>query len=156
MGRVLEADQSFVWVHKRPRCLLLSVRNSFACHLHFVSVHISCFRLHNICQEDTEFKRILQASRQDAAFDAALLDSLQEHDPADLTWRRTNEAVQPSGLLFNPRNDLLLFLRGDMVAGFRNDLVGGKRKHFTTNMETRGVKRPKHSADAARARRYGE
>ncbi len=109
-----------------------------------------------MCQEDTEFRRILDATRQDAAFDAALLDTLQEHDPADLTWRRTNEAVQPSGMLFNPRTDPLMFIRGDVTAGFRSDLVGGKRKTFTASMETRDVKRPKHSADAARARRYGE
>ncbi len=109
-----------------------------------------------MCQEDTEFRRILDATRQDAAFDAALLDTIQEHDPADLTWRLTNETVQPSGMVFNPRTDPLMFIRGDMVAGFRSDLVGGKRRNFTVNMEARGVKRPKHSADAARARRYGE
>lgn len=113
-------------------------------------------RLHNWCQEDTEFKRILAAQRPDEAFDAALFDSLQEHDPADLTWTRVNNSQQPSHILFNPRTDGLLFMRGDMRAGFRSDLVGGKRKEFTRGMETRGVKRPKHSADAARARRYGE
>ncbi len=113
-------------------------------------------RLHNWCQEDTEFKRILAAQRPDQAFDAALFDSLQEHDPADLTWTRVNNSQQPSQIIFNPRTDGLMFMRGDMRAGFRSDLVGGKRKEFTRGMETREVKRPKHSADAARARRYGE
>ncbi len=98
----------------------------------------------------------MEAQRPDAAFDAALFDSLQEHDPADLTWTRVNNSQQPSQTLFNPRTDGLLFMRGDMRAGFRSDLVSGKRKVFTTKMETEGVKRPKHSADRARARRYGE
>ena len=118
----------------------------------------SSHRLHNICQEDVEFRRILQATRPDAAFDAALLESLQEHDPVDLTWRRYNEAEQPYATVFNPRTDALHFVRGNMVAGFRNDLVQGKRKVFTLDMEARDVKRPKHSVEAAtaRARRVGE
>ena len=113
-----------------------------------------CCRLHNWCQEDTEFKRILLAQRPDAAFDAALFESLQEHDPADLVWTRVG-AQQPDQAIFNPRSDALLFIRGDMTAGWRTDLQH-KRKQITEKMEERGVKRPKHSVAAARARRYGE
>ena len=112
------------------------------------------FRLHNWCQEDTEFRRIIAATREDAAFDTALLEAIQMHHPDDLTWHRTNEIEQPSAAIFNPRTDALLFIRGELRPGFRNDLVGGKRTTFTNDMKERGIKRPKHSADAARARRY--
>jgi hypothetical protein len=112
-----------------------------------------CCRLHNWCQEDSAYKQIMAAGRPDAAFDNALLESLQEHDQADIVWRRVNARQQPENVIFNPRSDRLLFIRGDMVAGFRSDRVAGKRPAFTENMEERGVKRPKHSAEAARARR---
>jgi N-acetylneuraminic acid mutarotase len=112
--------------------------------------------LHNWCQEDAEFRRILAATRGDAAFDAALLDTIQMHHPDDLIWRRINEQEQPSVAIFNPRTDRLLFIRGEVRPGFRNDLVGGKRAVFTKDMKERGIKRPKHSVDAARARRYAE
>ena len=111
-------------------------------------------RLHNWCQEDVEFRRILNATRPDAAFDAALLDTIQMHDPADLVWKRTNEREQPSNVLYNPRTDAHLFIRGDVCPGYRSDIVGGKRPIFTESMKERGIKRPKHSADAARARRF--
>ena len=152
LGCLLASNQRRVWLHQGPGCLLLSVR---------ALVFLLCsgghmrHRLHNWCQEDSEVKKIMAAQRPDAAFDAALFDSLQEHDPADLIWTRVNNS-QPQQIIFNPSTDGLLFMRGDMRAGFRSDLVGGKRKEFTQGMETRSVKRPKHSADAARARRYGE
>jgi hypothetical protein len=78
------------------------------------------------------------------------------HHPDDLTWRRIDENRQPSATLFNPRLglDALLFIRGEKRAGFRSDRVPGKRPVFTQDMKERDIKRPKHSADAARARRY--
>lgn len=111
-----------------------------------------CCRLHNWCQEDAEYKRILAASRHDAAFDAALFESLQEHDPEDIVWNRVNASLQPAEVLFNPRSDGMVFVRGDMVPGFRSDLVQGKRAAFTESMQVRGIKRPRHSAEAARKR----
>lgn len=111
-----------------------------------------CCRLHNWCQEDAEYKRILAASRHDAAFDAALFESLQEHDPEDIVWNRVNASLQPAEVLFNPRSDGMVFIRGDMVPGFRSDLVQGKRAAFTESMQVRDIKRPRHSAEAARKR----
>lgn len=95
----------------------------------------------------------MNAARHDDAFDAALLETLQQHDPADLIWTRVSEAQQPSNTIFNPRTDALVFVRGNMTAGYRGDMVGGKRKTFTENMEERSIKRPQHSREAARARR---
>jgi hypothetical protein len=111
--------------------------------------------LHNWCQEDSEFRRILAATREDAAFDTALLESIQRHHPDDLVWRRFNEGMQPSVALFNPRTDALLFISGELRPGYRNDRQI-KRNSFTAEMKERGTKRPEYSADAARARRYGE
>ncbi len=95
----------------------------------------------------------MNAAGPDAAFDAAMLETLQMHDPEDLVWKRSNERDQPSNVLYNPRTDAHLFIRGDVCPGYRSDMVGGKRTIFTEDMKRRGIKRPKHSADAARARR---
>jgi hypothetical protein len=96
----------------------------------------------------------------DAGFDAAILEILQEHDPEDFVWRRIDEARQPSDVIYDVRADNLMFLRGELRQGFRSELArnSAKRSNFTKNMEDRGVKRPKHSTDAAekRAHRYGE
>jgi hypothetical protein len=138
---------------------LLPVAVGMCCHLSVSwrrCCNIVCYRLHNWCQEDTEFRRILAATREDVDFDAALLETIQMHHPDDLTWRRINERQQPSVALFNPRTDSLLFIRGELRPGFRNDRVGGKRAAFTEDMKNKGIKRPKHSEDAARARRYAE
>jgi hypothetical protein len=61
-----------------------------------------CSRLHNWCQEEQECKAIYLASRPDAVFDAALLETIQEHYEEDLHWRRTNEGQQSSRLLHRP------------------------------------------------------
>ncbi len=137
---------------------MLPVAVGMCCHLSVPSrcYNIVYYRLHNWCQEDTEFRRILTATREDAAFDAALLETIQMHHPDDLTWRLRNEHRQPSNVIFNPRTDALLFVRGDIRPGFRNDRVGGKRTIFTNDMKERSIKRPKHSADAARVRRCAE
>ncbi len=97
----------------------------------------------------------MKATHHDAAFDAALLETLQEHDPADLIWTRNSDTQQPFNTIFNPRLDPLLFIRGNITAGYRGDVVGGKRKLFTESMEERGIKRPQHSREAARVRRMG-
>lgn len=99
---------------------------------------------------------IFEASRPNAAFDAAVLESIQEHDDEDLVWRRTNERVQSSRIV-QPPGAPLLFIPGSAGAsrqGQRNDLdKTSKRAAFTADMERRGLKRPTHSADAQRKRR---
>jgi hypothetical protein len=94
--------------------------------------------------------------RPDAAFNTAQLEAIQMHDPEDLVWRRYNDREQPRNVIFNPRTDAMLFIRGEVRPGYRSDVVGGKRPIFTESMRERGIKRPKHSADAARARRYAQ
>jgi hypothetical protein len=112
-----------------------------------------CSRLHNWCQEDVECKNILAASRPNAVFDAAVLESFQVHDEEDLQWRRTNDHVQPSQMLVQPGAPLL-WIRGESSQGQRSDLDrSSKRAIFTQDMERRGVKRPTHSAEAQRKRR---
>ena len=115
-----------------------------------------CSRLHNWCQEEVECWKIFEASRPNAAFDAAVLESIQEHDDEDLVWRRTNERVQSSRIV-QPPGAPLLFIPGSAGAsrqGQRNDLdKTSKRAAFTAVMERRGLKRPTHSADAQRKRR---
>jgi hypothetical protein len=133
----------------------LNVAVGACCGSCFCVIDLTRYRLHNVCQEEVEFRSIMKATHHDAAFDAALLETLQEHDPADLIWTRNSDTQQPFNTIFNPRLDPLLFIRGNITAGYRGDVVGGKRKLFTESMEERGIKRPQHSREAARVRRMG-
>lgn len=145
--------QSRILLHVAVGKLLLLL------HLGF-SVLVYPHRLHNWCQEETEARRIVQAMEHDAGFDAAILESLQEHDPDDFVWHRIDEVRQPSEVIYDVRADNLMFMRGELRQGFRSELArnSAKRSAFTKSMEDRDVKRPKHSADAAekRSHRYGE
>jgi hypothetical protein len=92
----------------------------------------------------------MRAFRPNQAFDAAILTQIQPHDPSDLNWRRINESEQPSVIIHHP-SDPLVWIPGENRRGERDNRES-KRAMFTRDMEQRGLKRPKHSAEARKKR----
>jgi hypothetical protein len=92
----------------------------------------------------------MKACRANQAFDAAILTQIQPHDSFDLNWRRINEREQPSVIIHHP-SDPLVWIPGENRRGEREHRES-KRAMFTRDMEQRGVKRPKHSAEARKKR----